>query len=529
MSLKWLDFKKRRELLQKAGSKRSTLRRRLLVHLLFMTLAAFGVLVLFLYRSGMLFNRETSVRQSMEQQLMATSDSVQELVDTMTAYGNNLAKTLSHGIEYRLEESGQPFQAFNDNPELLLEEQRELYAELNTTLKVVRSSGDFAILDATTNTELPEASHSRSAVYLRLSNVSSSVQLDPDVFYFRGIPDLAREKGLELHNRWNLEVDTDYLPEFEDMRHNVQSKGFWTGRKKISRVWEEALFYCAPLRGSDGEFYGMCGMELSELYMRLAYPAVETGFGSLITVLAPMKDGVLNLSDGLIGGQSGVWFSNRPRLVVQKKKGLCCYYDGNTTYVGCHRILTLPAKEGEQWVIALLLPKEHYSGYLASGRNAVLFAILGFILCMVLLSVFVSKKFVQPIVDGIEAIRRNDESGNAYTGISELDQLIEFLNTQPQAEPISSKELPPNIEELFLCFSEGVHQLTTAEYNIFHYYMDGYMVSEIPELAFISLSTVKKHNRSIYTKLNISSNYELMLLVDLFRRCGRLSELEREW
>lgn len=55
------------------------------------------------------------------------------------------------------------------------------------------------------------------------------------------------------------------------------------------------------------------------------------------------------------------------------------------------------------------------------------------------------------------------------------------------------------------------------------------MVSEIPELAFISLSTVKKHNRSIYTKLNISSNYELMLLVDLFRRCGRLSELEREW
>lgn len=226
MSLKWLDFKKRRELLQKAGSKRSTLRRRLLVHLLFMTLAAFGVLVLFLYRSGMLFNRETSVRQSMEQQLMATSDSVQELVDTMTAYGNNLAKTLSHGIEYRLEESGQPFQAFNDNPELLLEEQRELYAELNTTLKVVRSSGDFAILDATTNTELPEASHSRSAVYLRLSNVCSSVQLDPDVFYFRGIPDLAREKGLELHNRWNLEVDTDYLPEFEDMRHNVQSKGF---------------------------------------------------------------------------------------------------------------------------------------------------------------------------------------------------------------------------------------------------------------------------------------------------------------
>ncbi len=63
-------------------------------------------------------------------------------------------------------------------------------------------------------------------------------------------------------------------------------------------------------------------------------------------------------------------------------------------------------------------------------------------------------------------------------------------------------------------------------YN-FHYYMEGYEIAQIPEIAFISMSTVKKHNRNIYEKLKVSSYNELMLYLDLFERCGRISELER--
>jgi hypothetical protein len=36
---------------------------------------------------------------------------------------------------------------------------------------------------------------------------------------------------------------------------------------------------------------------------------------------------------------------------------------------------------------------------------------------------------------------------------------------------------------------------------------------------------VKKHNRSIYQKLEIASRDELMLYIELFRCCDRLDEL----
>jgi len=96
-----------------------------------------------------------------------------------------------------------------------------------------------------------------------------------------------------------------------------------------------------------------------------------------------------------------------------------------------------------------------------------------------------------------------------------------------ETKTIVERGLPDNIEELFTHFSNGVEKLTNAEYNIFQFYVQGLTVAEVPEAACISMSTVKKHNRNIYEKLHISSNDELMLYLDLFRRCDRLSELER--
>lgn len=104
---------------------------------------------------------------------------------------------------------------------------------------------------------------------------------------------------------------------------------------------------------------------------------------------------------------------------------------------------------------------------------------------------------------------------------------MRFTGEQKKNEKIHTQSLPPNIEELFTRFALGVCTLTKTEYIIFHYYMEGYEIAQIPEIAFISMSTVKKHNRNIYEKLKVSSYNELMLYLDLFERCGRISELER--
>ena len=106
------------------------------------------------------------------------------------------------------------------------------------------------------------------------------------------------------------------------------------------------------------------------------------------------------------------------------------------------------------------------------------------------------------------------------TGVLSV-QMLTQLNTRY----VASGALPPDMENLFNRFAEKAKTLTTSEHRIFRYYIDGYEIADIPDLAFISINTVKKHNRSIYQKLEITSRDELMLYIELFRCCNRLDEL----
>ena len=109
------------------------------------------------------------------------------------------------------------------------------------------------------------------------------------------------------------------------------------------------------------------------------------------------------------------------------------------------------------------------------------------------------------------------------TGVLSV-QMLTRLNT----ERIDPAALPRGMEELFQSFAQKTKTLSAAERRILNYYIDGHDIGEIPELAFISIHTVKKHNRSIYQKLDIASRDELMLYIELFRCCGRLEEISGE-
>ena len=100
--------------------------------------------------------------------------------------------------------------------------------------------------------------------------------------------------------------------------------------------------------------------------------------------------------------------------------------------------------------------------------------------------------------------------------------------TQLNTQKINPGALPPGMEDMFHSFAEKVKTLSSAERRILGYYIDGHETADIPDLAFISIHTVKKHNRSIYQKLDISSRDELMLYIELFHCCGRLHELTGE-
>ena len=451
-------FKELRALNAFAKKQSVGMQRKLMLYWVSMILVVFAAVILLLSVAGAFSQNDEQLHEVMELHLQNTQDNLAGHLDRLTAQSLNLSKELSREIEGMLVQEGISLQEVNNDPEQLLELQQVMYPLVNATLQTANCNGAYVILDATANTTLPVSDHSRSGLHLRYSNLSASSPVTPTVVYFRGIPDIARQKELELHNRWNLEFDTDQIP--------------------------------------GCRVYGICGVEISALYFQLSYPAVDGQFGSAVTVLAPIQDSRLLLSDGLVGSVNGTYLDGQETLVIHQGRYYNEYDASSERYIGLHR--TIPISKGETentaWAVAIMIPQDSYAAYTAEVQRTWVIAALGLLMVLLAISFFLARRFVRPI-----ARARNQR--------------------------LEQGELPPNIAELFDQFVERKDLLTEAERNILRYYIDGHEIADIPDLAFISMSTVRKHNRSIYEKLGVASRDELMLYIDLLRRCGRLQEL----
>ena len=94
------------------------------------------------------------------------------------------------------------------------------------------------------------------------------------------------------------------------------------------------------------------------------------------------------------------------------------------------------------------------------------------------------------------------------------------------AEESGEGQFASEVLSMLDSFVERTAALTPAERNILKYYINGREIAEIPGLAFISIHTVRKHNKNIYRKLAVSTKEELLLYIDLLRRSNRLVEIE---
>lgn len=508
------------------------MQRKLMLYWVSMILVVFTAVVLLLSVAGAFSQNDEQLHEVMELHLQNTQDNLAAHLDRLTAQSLNLSKELSREIEGALMREGISLREANDDPEQLLELQQVMYPLVNATLQTANCNGAYVILDATANTTLPVSDHSRSGLHLRYSNLSASSPVTPTVVYFRGIPDIARQKELELHNRWNLEFDTDQIPGCRELMDTPLDRPaesyFWSRRIDLKDTWESAMLLCVPIVGSDGTVYGICGVEISALYFQLSYPAVDGQFGSAVTVLAPIQDSRLLLSDGLVGSVNGTYLDGQETLVIHQGRYYNEYDASSERYIGLHR--TIPISKGETentaWAVAIMIPQDSYAAYTAEVQRTWVIAALGLLMVLLAISFFLARRFVRPITDSLKRFQQEGlpEQGLS-SGISEVDELAEFLNARARNQRLEQGELPPNIAELFDQFVERKDLLTEAERNILRYYIDGHEIADIPDLAFISMSTVRKHNRSIYEKLGVASRDELMLYIDLLRRCGRLQEL----
>ena len=97
------------------------------------------------------------------------------------------------------------------------------------------------------------------------------------------------------------------------------------------------------------------------------------------------------------------------------------------------------------------------------------------------------------------------------TEIPEIDDLIVFLSREEQ------KKVPTEESQHidFKTFAANVELLSKAERAVFDLYMKGFSAPDIANQLYISINTIKSHNKRIYKKLNVSSRKELLFYAKL--------------
>ena len=520
--------RKIKDIQEHAKNRGISLERRLSLYWLIMVLAVMAAVFVVLIVAGVFSNDARKLGGTLSVQQKNTTMTFNKLIDTLNAQNLALSEQITREVADILETEERTFKDLDNNPELITRIEERMCFYLQTIVRSRSCSGAYFILDATTNTEAPGADRSRMGLYLRSGNVGTDGMANQYITFFRGVADVARKENIQMHNRWNLEFDIDNVPGYEILMgfdgRRILDCCYLSNRVTLSGTWEQVVLLSVPVV-LEGKVRGVCGVELSELFFNLVFPAVESSYGNMVTVVAPIADKRLLLDGAISGKTDGTYFTTDGTLLIKNGEHYNTYSDGSRTYFGNHIVIPKAVDGRSDLTLVTLVPEISYQSSVAKNRTFWLCGGLGFLVLMLLAAMFLTRRFMLPIQKQIRALKDQKEpQEKSNSGIIEIDELLAYMYAR-QAKPDEESKMPPGMEELFFDFARRVETLTPMERTVLQYYINGFSVNEIAEKEFISLSTVRKHNSNINRKLGVSTREELLLYIDMFRRCDLMEKI----
>ena len=504
-----------------------SMRRRLDIYWISMGTAVLAALLLLLGITGVFSGSAGKLNDTLTLQQQNRVRQVTDHMEGLESQCIALSKQISGKLSDVLAGEGAVFQELDDNPELIVKVEEELYGLLNTTLQSSKCSGAFVMLDATCNTALPEADTSRMGIYTRYSDLSGVNTSNKHQVYFRGASEIARREKIQMHNRWNLEFDMSLFPEFESrMQTPVQRLAdscYWTEKVNLKDTWEDVVLLCVPVLDSNKMILGICGVELSELYFQLSYPAAAGPYGDMMLAVLPKTEKLFALNKVMMGTTEETVLNPSESMTIKEGRYFNTYINGEQKFLGLQDPLKTKLAGGEELMALTLVSEKNYRSQAEKEKVVWMFLMLTIILLMLFISKMSTKQIVRPIARILTSVKNEVPLEGQKSGIAEIDELAAYICDRMQNK--NEHELPPNIEELFTTFRERVMTLTPMERTVLQYYIDGCSIEDVADKSFISINTVKKHNTNINRKLGVTGREELMLYIDIFRRCGRLNEI----
>ena len=431
------------------------------------------------------------------------------------------------------------FDHLKNNAEALSALQGALYDTVYLNMQLAPSSGAFYILDTTVNSRSEEPLY--NGIYLKYINLYSESTVNNDIALYRGSFATAKGGNLTFHSGWSNEMRTDFFDAcdtaFGDGTHYILSPAV-----ELPDTWERARYVYVPIRDQKDAIIGVCGFEINDMYFQLSKKTNDDKLGQLIGALVDEKQGEITCQFN--SGRYNTVDSGSVKIF--EKNGNAVFDFGTEKCIGKTKSVIL----GEDtFTAALMITEAQFDALVQRGQIKTVGIIFAVVLIMFAYCLFMSRKYVAPILKKIEQLRSSEDDGEQLR-ITEIDDLFTYFEErstvyEEQLKKLQSakeaaeeevlrtrKEYEAALEKFELTQSEIIHlsdenkneivledyefflcnlkTLTPKEMRIYELYVEGKTTAEIAAITGIKENTMKYHNKNIYSKLGVSSRKQFL-------------------
>ncbi len=328
---------------------------------------------------------------------------------------------------------------------------------------------------------------------------------------------------------------------------------YWSARHLMEGDSEHSIRLCIPLVSRNGTIYGLCGIEVSAMLFKNLYTPNSTEYPRAFAVFAPLRGGSIDTEAGLLAGNSylasrtnGLLFAESPSRAHFRRRPDAWSGNDNVVYTGrMEKLAFYPTGSpfaGEAWALAVLMPLNDWENAARQSRILSYALLAALLLASFFAAVFVSRRYIRPVVSALELLKTDNRTSLPKTRITEIDDLLKYLTAldderksldaekesltaeleeakRRAVPPENSEEVPADISAsaAYKEFRRNLETLTISEQAVFNLYMKNFSAQQIANKLFVSINTIKFHNRNIYSKLGISSLKELKIYVNIMK------------
>lgn len=518
------------------------MRRRFILYIITVITLFVALLLILLNLFGVLNPADRKISDALDSQLASCSEKIENDIDKLAACAISFSDQLESSIQKYMLENNLAFVDLKDNSDAIYGLQNELYDTVYLNMQMSSSSGAFYILNTTVNTKSDESLY--SGIYLKYVNLYSEKTVNNQFALYRGAVDTGKNNDLTFHSGWQNECRTDFFEKCDTL-FTKNTRYILSSVTEIPETWESARYLYAPIRDIEKNIIGICGFEINSLYFQLAQKPADESIGHVVYAL-------LNRENKKYTGQftsSGYHTTDYEdaSLEISEKNDFYIFDFGIDTCIGKIKKACLG---NDIFTVSVMIPESQYNKFIHEEQKHFLLIFLVIAVFAIACCIFLSKKYVSPILRKFDQIKSDEKFDDEQTNIKEIDDLFAFLQekdnqyaSQLEALEYAKKDAEEEAEktkaayekalkeyelvkseieqlsekhrkdivledyEYFLC---NLSTLTPSEYRIYELYLQGKNVKQIAEILNITENTLKFHNKNIYSKLGISSRKQLL-------------------